>query len=87
MRATTWRWRCTPPFLPLVISFSAYGRSALACDRGGDAAVLEEADGEVRHELTLVVRVPAETGTLLRGRGIRSVLHPQREAALVELLR
>src|SRR5829696_5683940 len=29
-KATTWRWRWTPPFLALVITFSATGRRALA---------------------------------------------------------
>src|SRR2546429_7974087 len=30
MKATTWRWRWTPPFLALVITRSTTGRSALA---------------------------------------------------------
>src|SRR3954468_4339597 len=86
MNPTTWRWLCTPPFLALVMTFSATGRMAfalasvvtMASAAMSDATMLAKSafwwDESLPNRLPLV-GVPS----------MASVLVPEREASLVEL--
>src|SRR5437762_5187990 len=88
MRATTMRCWCTLPPFAFVISFSAYGRSALAL-----ATVVVIAPASNRCAARFASSCfswagpPPRRGPL-RGAGMAGslLLHSQREAALVELL-
>ena len=86
---TTWRWWCRPPFLALVISFSATGRSALALASvvTMPSAANSDAD-QVGHHRLLVRRLPPKRRPFfgVAGMALLLVLRAQRQAALVELL-
>ena len=86
--ATTWRCLCTPPCFAFVIELLDVGTQRLGLGLGrrdrtdvGD----DQARREVREHVLLVRRAAAEARALLRCRH-RLFLHPQRQAALVELL-
>src|SRR3954451_7327879 len=87
MNATTWRWLCRPPFLALVIIFSATGRRALAL-----ASVVTMPSAAISDATRLAIirrwweAVPPKR-RLLRGvAGMESVPATERQTALVELL-
>src|SRR5881397_190906 len=86
MNATTWRWWSTPPFLALVMTFSATGRSALAL-----ASVVTMASAAIS-EATRLANIAFWCDESLPNRlplvgvpRMTSVLVPEREASLVEL--
>src|SRR2546423_7031673 len=89
MNATTCRWWCTPPFLALVMSFSATGRSALAL-----ASVVTIASAAMRWATRLPIIAfwwaasPPNRGPFfgVAGMARSALLDPQRQTALVELL-
>src|ERR1700691_874617 len=88
MRATTLRWRCTPPFTAAVMHFSATGRRAfaLASVVTSDSAAMSEAT-----RLPSMAFWCAESPPSLRPlRGVPrmadSVLDAERQAPLVEAL-
>src|SRR3954454_17426008 len=86
MKPTTWRWLWTPPFLALVMTFSATGRSALA-----RASVVTMASAAIS-DATMLANIAfwwlALPPNRLFLRGVPSMallLGAQRQAALVEL--
>src|SRR6188472_2150794 len=93
---TSWSWivaitcrrSCTPPFLALVMSFSAYGRNALAL---ASVVTIASAANRLAARLAMISRWCAgsrpKRGPFF-GVGIPAplFLHPQRQPALVELL-
>src|SRR3954454_17604574 len=86
MKPTTWRWLWTPPFLALVMTFSAMGRSALA-----RASVVTMASAAIS-DATMLANIAfwwlALPLNFLSLRGVPSMsllLVAQRQAALVEL--
>src|SRR5205809_7948029 len=89
MNATTWRWLCTPPFLALVMIFSATGRRALAL-----ASVVTMASAAMRWATRLPIIAfwwaasPPNRGPFfgVAGTARSAFLHSERETALVELL-
>ena len=86
---TTWRWLCRPPFLALVMTFSATGRSALAL---ASVVTMPSAATSDATRLAIISRwwaaLPPKRRPFFGVAGM-SVLSPsaQRQAALVELLR
>src|SRR3954464_7252805 len=86
MNATTWRWLWRPPFLALVIIFSATGRRALAL---ASVVTMPSAAMSEATRLAIISRWWAASPPkrrLLRGvAGMALVAGPQRQAALVEL--
>src|SRR4051812_7632332 len=87
MNATTWRCWWTPPFLALVMTFSATGRNALAL-----ASVVTRASAAISDATRLPIIAfwwaasPPNRGPFFGVPGISALLHPQRQTALVELL-
>src|SRR5687767_14478182 len=90
MNATTSRWRCTPPFLALVTTFSTTGRSALAL-----ASVVTSASAAMSEATRLPIIAfwwaasPPKRRPFFGAPGTpigSAFLGAQREAALVELL-
>ena len=87
-KATIWRWLCRPPFLALVMIFSAMGRSALAL-----ASVVTMASAAMSDATRLAIisrwcaALPPKRRALLgvAGMVVSSVPAAERQAALVEL--
>src|SRR5437764_10789828 len=84
--AITWRWLCSPPFLALVMTFSATGRMALAL-----ASVVTMASAAMS-DATMLANIAFWCDESLPKRlpfvgvpSMASVLVPEREAPLVEL--
>src|SRR5438270_9070574 len=86
MTAITWRFWWSPPFLAFVMSDSASGRSSFARD-----TVVTMPSAAKRWAAMLAIisfwweGLPARRGPFF-GAGMALLLHPQRQAALVELL-
>src|SRR5438128_7093657 len=86
MKATTCRWWSTPPFLALVIIFSATGRSALAF-----ASVVTRPSAAMSDATRLPIIAfwwaaePPKRRPFFGVAGIGLVPRPQRQAPLVEL--
>src|SRR3954470_20188274 len=83
---TTWRWRCMPPFLALVMTFSATGRSAFAL---ASVVTMPSAAISEATRLAIMSRWCAASPPNRRPRfGVASMsLAPaEREAPLVELV-
>src|SRR5947209_8629604 len=87
MKATTARWRYTPPFLAFVMTFSAMGRRALAL-----ASVVTTASAAMRDATRLPIIAfwwaasPPKRRPFLGVAGMGLGLRAQGQAALVELL-
>src|SRR4051812_21402973 len=89
MNDTTWRWLCTPPFLALVMIFSATGRSALAFASVVTMPSAAISDATRLPSIALwCAASPPNRGPFFGVAGIAdsALLNPEREAALVELL-
>src|ERR687885_278590 len=87
MNETTWRWRWRPPFLALVIIFSAMGRRALAL-----ASVVTMASAAISEATRLPIIAFWWDASLPSRRpffgvaGMSAVPAAQRQAALVQPL-
>src|SRR5215216_3598516 len=86
-KATTCRWLWSPPFLALVMTFSATGRRALAL---ASVVVMPSTATSDATRLAIISRwcceVPPKRRPFFGVAGMVSVLRAQREATLVELL-
>src|SRR6187200_2872604 len=86
-KATTWRWRWTPPFFALVMTFSATGRSALAL---ASVVTMPSAAMSDATRLASISRwwaaEPPKRRPLVGVPGTSAARAPQGQAPLVQLL-
>src|ERR1700682_5394783 len=86
MKATTWRWVWSPPFLAVVMTFSATGRSALAL---ASVVTIPSAATSDATRLPIIAfwwaASPPKRWPRLGVARISALLDPQRQPALVQL--